>query len=330
MALSAIPVEVFQTYIVEKLRKENPFLNCAIDESAGVLGGSVVHIPQAGKSPTVVKNRSTFPATAVQRGDSSITYALDVFSTDPTHVTWQEENENSYEKTDSVLNDHIATLVEAVGDNMLYAWIHGMKKSGSSLVDDNIPAKNIIATTGEETSVNTTDGQTGTRKALTYKELQTAQAMMNKAGVPKSDRYCLLESYMYQQFLDSLSANQMAAFQNFADLQNGIVGRFAGFDIMERSSVLAFASTGSPLAPDAKLAGNSNIGCLCWQKLSVAKAVGDIKPFQDNDSPTYYGDIFSALVKTGGRCRRADWKGIIAIVQAQSPGKENEEQIEEG
>lgn len=322
MALSAIPVEVFQTYIVEKLRKENPFLNCAVDESSDVLGGSVVHIPQAGKAPSVVKNRDTFPATAVQRGDSSITYALDVFSTDPTHVTWHEENENSYDKTDSVLNDHIATLVEAIGDNMLYAWIKGMKKSGSSLVDDIIPAKNRITTTGAETAVNTTDGQAGTRKALTYKELQTAQAMMNKAGVPKTDRYCLLESYMYQQFLDSLSANQMAAFQNSADLKNGIVGRFAGFDIMERPSVLAFASGGTPLVPGTAFGTDTNIGCLCWQKLSVAKAVGDIKPFQDNDSPTYYGDIFSALVKTGGRCRRADWKGIVVIVQQQTTNEE--------
>ncbi len=316
MAISAIPVEVFQNYIVEKLRRENPFLNCAVDESNGVLGGSVVHIPQAGDSPSVVKNRSTFPSTAVRRGDSSVTYALDVFSTNPTHVTWHEENENSYDKTDSVLSDHTATLVEAIGDNMLFAWINGLKKSGNSLVDDVIPDANRIATSGAAVDVNPDDGQTGKRKALTYKELQQAQALMNKAGVPKTDRYCLLESYMYQQFLDSLSANQMAAFQGTADLKNGVVGKFAGFNIMERASVLAFNADGTPVVPGAAFEATTNIGCLCWQKLSVSKAVGDIKPFATVDSPTYYGDIFSALVKSGGRCRRADWKGVVAIVQA--------------
>lgn len=317
-AISAIPVEIFATYIVEKLRKTNPHLQYAVDESSSVLGGSVVHIPQAGNSPSVVKNRSSFPATAVQRGDSHITYALDVFTTDPTHVTWHEENENSYDKTDSVLNDHVATLAESVGDWMIYAWVHGLKlNTGTGAYEAaNIPTANIISTTGADTAVNAEDGQTGTRKAFTYKELQKAQAMMNKAGVPKENRFAMIESYQYQQLIDSMSANQMAAFQQGADLANGVVGQFAGFKIMERASVLAFTSAGVIQTPGAALNATDNLGSLCWQLNSVAKAAGDTKPFQNMDDPTYYGDIFSALVKMGGRCRRQDWKGVIVIRQA--------------
>lgn len=314
-AISAIPVEIFQNYIVEKLRKTNPHLAFATDESGMVMGGSVVHIPQAGVSPSVVKNRKTFPGTVVQRGDSHVTYALDVYTTDPTHVSWHEKNEISYDKTDSVLNDHVATLVEAVGENMFYNWIHGLKLSAGSYVADVIPSTNILRTTGAGAAVNPEDGQTGTRKAFNYKELQTAQAKMNKAGVPKDRRYAALESYMYQQFIDSLSANQMAAFQGSADLAKGVVGEFAGFKIMERSSVLSFSAALVPNVPGAALAATDQLASFCWQEGSVAKATGDVKPFQDNDSPTYYGDIFSALVKFGGRCRREDWKGVIAIVQ---------------
>lgn len=314
-AISTIPVEVFQAYIVEKLRKDNPHLQFATDESDRVLGGSVVHIPQAGASPNVVKNRKTFPATAVQRGDTHVTYTLDVYSTDPTHVTWHEENEISYDKTDSVLNDEVATLIESVGDNMLWNWVHGLKPSGGAYIADVIPASNIIDTSGNATAVNPEDGQTGTRKAFSYVELQTAQARMNKNRVPKNGRYAMLESYMYQQFIDSLSQNQMAAFQGAADLENGIVGRFAGFNIMERSSVLAFKADGTLQLPEEALDADSNLGCLCWHIQSVAKAEGDIKPFQDTDNPLYYGDIFSALVKFGGRCRREDWRGILVIRQ---------------
>lgn len=314
-AISAIPVEVFASYIVEKLRKENPHFEAAIDESAFVLGGSVVHIPQAGNSPAVVKNRKTYPAVVVQRGDSFVTYTLDVYSTDPTHISWHEANEISYDKTDSVLNDHVATLIEAVGDNLPYTWVKGLKYNGTAFVADEIPASAKIMTTGAATAVNPTDGQTGNRKAFTYKELQTSQAKMNKDGVPKKDRYAMLESYMYQQFLDSLSANQMAAFQAAADLSKGICGEFAGFKIMERSTVLAFSQAGVLNVPGAALQATDNLASLCWQKNSVAKAKGDIKPFQNVDDATYYGDILSALVKMGGRCRRADWKGIIAIVQ---------------
>ncbi|MDR3226055.1 MAG: hypothetical protein LBT56_00085 [Prevotellaceae bacterium] len=317
-ARSAIPVEIFATYVIEKLRKENPHLVAATDESSFVLGGSVVHIPQAGNSPSVVKNRQTFPATAVQRGDSFVTYPLDVFSTDPVHLTWHEEHEISYNKTDSILNDLVNTLIEAVGDNILYSWLSGLKPSAGSFVADNIPTANIIRTSGIAVAVNPDDGQTGTRFAFSFKDLQKAQAMMNKAGVPKADRYAMIESYQYQQFLDSLSGNQMAAYQGTADLANGVVGRFAGFNILERSTVVAFTTAGVLRAPGEALAATDNLGSLCWQKASVAKAQGDIMPFQTTDDPTYYGDIFSALVKIGGRCRRADWKGVIAIVQTTS------------
>lgn len=316
-AISAIPVEIFATYIVEKLRKTNPHLQYAVDESSSVLGGSVVHIPQAGNSPSVVKNRSSFPATAVQRGDSHITYALDVFTTDPTHVTWHEENENSYDKTDSVLTDHVETLAESVGDWMIYNWVHGLKMDNTgAYVADTIPSANIIATSGDATAVNAEDGQTGTRKAFSYKDLQKAQGMMDKAKVAKGNRYAMIESYQMQQFIDSLSSNQMAAFQQTADLANGVVGTFATFKILERSSVLALSSAGVIRTPGAALEATDNLGSICWQMNSVAKALGDTKPFQNVDDPTYYGDIFSALVKTGGRCRRADWKGVIVIRQA--------------
>ena len=287
----------------------------AVDASSNVLGGSVVHIPQAGNSPNVVKNRSSFPSTAVQRGDSHITYGLDVFTTDPTHVSWHEENEISYDKTNSVLNDHVATLIEAVGENMIYNWVHGLKLVNGSYVSDAIPTANIFPTTGDAAAVNGEDGQEGTRRAFSYKDVQSVQAKMNKAGVPKTGRYAMVESYMYQQFIDSLSANQMAAFQGAADLANGVVGRFAGFSFMERASVLAFDAAGALHLPGEALEEGSDLACLFWQMESVEKAAGDIKPFQDVDSPTYYGDIFSALVKMGGRCRRQDWKGVYAIKQ---------------
>ncbi|MEG0559996.1 MAG: phage capsid protein [Muribaculaceae bacterium] len=310
-SISAIPVQIFADYIIEKLRKSNPHLACAVDESGKVLAGAVVHIPQAGASPTVVKNRKNFPGVSVQRTDSFVTYPLDVYTTTPTHVPWHEENEISYDKTDSVLNDHVATLIEAVGDDMIYNWLGGAKADGSS---DAIPVANIIFTTGG--AVDATEaGQTGKRKAFTYKELQTAQALMNKQNIAKENRYAMLESYQYQQFIDSLSANQMAAFAGSADLTNGVVGKFAGFSIMERSSVVTLTAANKVKASNEVFAATDNVGALCWQRDSVAKAQGDIKPFQEVDSPTYYGDIFSALVKFGGRCRRQDWAGMVVIAQ---------------
>jgi len=37
--------------------------------------------------------------------------------------------------------------------------------------------------------------------------------------------------------------------------------------------------------------------------------------FEDLSSPTYYGDIYSFLVRAGGRPMRSDVAGLLAIVQ---------------
>lgn len=317
MANLKIPQEFWSSYIVEKLRRTNPHIALCFDESKYVQGGSIVYLPQAGAKPSVVKNRAFGAATAVQRGDTAVMYALDVFTTDPTAITTSEAMEISYEKTDSVLADHTDTLAEAIGDELTYNWIKGVKPAaGGGTTIEFIPVARRVATTGVATDVNAEDGQTGTRKAFTYKEVQAMQAKFNKDNVAKDGRYSMVESYMYQQFIDSLSSNQMASFQESADLTNGIIGKFAGFTFLERSSVLAIQANGTFRLPGEALGATDNLASIFWQKNSVTKALGDTKLFQDMDNPLYYGDIHSGLVKMGGRCRREDWKGIGLVVQA--------------
>lgn len=311
-----IPQEFWVSYIVEKLRRTNPHIMLCNDESQFVKGGSVVYIPQAGAKPNVVKNRAFGAATAVQRGDTAVVYALDVFTTDPTAVTYAEAMEISYQKTDSVLGDHTNTLAESIGDELTYNWIKGVTPAvGGGTTTAFLPAARHIVTSGAATAVNAEDGQTGTRKACTYAEFDKMQAKFNKDNVPKQDRYAMLESFMLKEFQNSLTGNQMAAFQQTADLANGIVGRYAGFTILERSSVLALTSGGVFRLPGEALAATDNLASIFWQKQSVTKALGDTKLFQDMDNPLYYGDIHSGLVKMGGRCKREDWKGVGIVLQ---------------
>lgn len=317
MANPKIPQEFWASYIVEKLRKTNPHLALCFDESKFIVGGSVVYIPQAGAKPNVVKNRGFGAATAIQRGDTAISYVLDTYTTDPTALLTSEKLEISYEKQDSLLADHTDTLAESIGDELTYNWIRGLKPiAGGGVAVDFLPAGRQIATLGGDTAVNDEDGQTGTRKGMTYKEVQTMQAKFNKDNVPRTERYAMVESYMYQQFIDSLSANQMATFQATADLENGIVGKFAGFTFLERSSVLAMTSAGVFRLPGEALSATDNLASIFWQKQSVTKSLGDTKLFQDMENPLYYGDLHSGLVKMGGRCRREDWKGVGLVVQS--------------
>lgn len=302
-AVNGLQVEVWKKYIIEKFRKDNAFMFMSKDDSGNVLGGAVVHIPQAGADPTIVKNRSTYPATAVRRTDTDITYVLDTYSSDPTHVPWAEIQDISYNKLDSILGNQTRALGETVADDLLIKWSPA--------------AAQFVLTTGGPTALTTAGigGQTGTRKLFHQKDLIKAMVAMNTTNTPKAGRKALIDDNMFDGFYDSLTDSQMNSFQQFADNKNGIVGRLHGFDIMTRSSVLAYSAANAVKALGAALAATDNLASLCWHPDTVCRAQGTMKPFHNADDALYYGDIYSAMLRMGGRKERTDNLGVIAIVQ---------------
>lgn len=313
--ISRIPQETFVSYIVEKLTRSNPYLIQAFDESQRVQNGALVHIPNAGAPPHVEKNRKIFPATPHQREDSDVVYTLDVYSTDPVHVTWHETHEISYDKTDSVLSGSVSVLMNQIGDHMLYNWLRGYLKTDNGYSESTLGATNILRTTGALQDVNPNDHQSGQRKAVVADDIERMCALMDKNNVPRQGRFAIFEPYMLKQFTDSLSNNQMASYQQAVDVRNGIIGRYASFDIITRSSTIAFSPQNTPIDPSVTPTQDANLSALFWQKDCVTKAIGEIKAFSDIDNPMYYGNIYSFLVKMGGRARYADWTGIGALVQ---------------
>lgn len=299
----AIQQEFWVNYIIENLFKDNSFLSKCHDESDYVLSGSVVHIPQAGAKPTVVKNRSTLPATVVQRTDTDITYALDVYTTDPTLITNAEQKEISYEKIGSVLGEHVESLVETYADDVLYKWAP-------------TASAQITPTTGAVVATAMAPGATGTRKKFLKEDLKKAQTIMNKNNIPKNDRYALFPTDMLAQLMEDADlVKRDGANGNEVDLKNGVVSRLYGFNIMERSDTTVYDVANAPKAPGAATAATDNLAVICWQKHAVAKALGTTDFFENKQDATHYGDIYSALVKLGGRKRRSNGEGVVAIVQ---------------
>jgi hypothetical protein len=305
MQVKGITQEFWVNYIIDNLFKDNSFLTKCFDESDYVLEGSVVHIPQAGAKPTVVKNRSSFPGTAVRRTDTDVTYALDVYSTDPTHITNAETIEISYDKINSVLGEHIASLEETYSDDMLVKWAPTV-------------TGNILRTTGATVATSLSTGATGTRKAFVKEDLKRAQALMNKQKISKLNRYALIPTDMLQELQDDATLKARDGVNgNEYDMKNGIITKLYGFEIMERSesAVYTNATPPAPKAYSAATAVTDNQAIICWQKDAVAKAKGSVKFFENKNDATYYGDIYSAEVKLGGRKRRSNGDGVIAIVQ---------------
>jgi hypothetical protein len=300
----AIQKEIWQDHIEGNLFKNNEFLLASTDAGQYVLQGKVVHIPQAGALPTIEKNRTSVPATIIQRTDTDITYTLDEYTTDPILIPNAETFELSYNKRESVLAEYEASLRQTVADNLLIDW----SPSGSTGA--------VIRTTGV-TTATTVAGTTGNRKKFTVNDLKQAQLILNKQNIPMEGRYALISADMFQQLTDDMTATQYRDFSAAYDVKDGVLGRLFGFNLMMRGAVVTYNNAGSPVVNAYGAAANAsdNDGVLCWQTGAVERALGQIAFFERIGDPTFYGDVYSVSVRMGARIRRADAKGIVAIVQ---------------
>jgi hypothetical protein len=129
------------------------------------------------------------------------------------------------------------------------------------------------------------------------------------------DRFALLDADMYDQLLDSFSETTYRDFSRVVDPAQGIVGELYGFKVRKRSSVLVYDSALAAKDPDDTAAATDFAASLFWQKLGLERALGMTDFFETIKSPLYFGDVYSALVRMGGRIRRSDSKGVVALIE---------------
>lgn len=299
-----VDVELWIRVIIDKLFPSSSILARAFREDDYVLGGAVVHIPQAGANTGGVKNRAVFPGVAVRRADTDITYPLDVYTTNPVHIPDAEKMQISYDKMASVMVDQIGWLDGAITTDALYAWAA-------------INGTQIARTSGAASALSLAPSATGTRKVFTVADFKRAMVLLNKQDAPKEGRVALLDSDMYGELLDDpLLTNRDVARE--ADYKEGRVARLYGFDIMERSANTLFDNTGTPVkkAVGAAAAADDNKSSLFFQRDCVALAMGEKKFYANENDALYYGSVYSALLKGGARQRRSDGAGIVSVVQS--------------
>lgn len=308
---AGVQKEMWAQYIIDRFWKDNQFLTRAYNDDQFVLMGKIVHIPQPGALPNTQKNRSSFPAVAVQRADTDIVYVMDVYTADPTHIPDADKYELSYDKIDSIYGDHAGALTQFVADDIVI----------SKWLDETVTPVTKLYTTGGSagnTTAATAPAATGTRFACDHTDLKKWQLKFNSSNVPKTGRQAMFESNMLDQFTDSLSDTQYRQFNEYYDAKEGVIGRLYGFDILERSSVAVANAAHAIKALGAAGAATDCVASLVWQKDCVARAMGDVKFFEDIDAPLYYGDLYSSLMRMGGRRRRGDDLGVGAMIQGQN------------
>lgn len=306
-----ITKEIWVNYIVANLFKNNEFLEKCRREDANVLAGKVVHIPQAGTKPEVVKNRGAITAApiAVRRGDGDIVYLIDEYTTNAIVIPDAEKVELSYDKMASVLDEHISALMDTIGDEVIFNWVGPFASSNGA--DFSISPASFVQTTGANVAAHI---GTGTRKLFVKEDLQKARTLMNKQNVSREDRIALIDSEMLDQLMQDadLKRRDMAL---ELDMKNGVINRLYGFEIIERSSVATHSTANSVKSPTATPDNGDKAGAVCFQKDCVEAALGEVKFFENPGDALYYGDVYSGLVRFGGRKRRRNAEGVVSIIQ---------------
>lgn len=302
----AITKEIWSQDIVELLFPSNEFANYAVNADQFVLAGTVVHKPVAGAASTVTKNLSSFPQTATQRTDSELTYALDTYYALPRVIKNIDAYELSYDKRMSVVGGDVKNLVSTVHKGMLYNWAPAVAKTILTSGADS--AEDLIDTTA-----------TGTRKLFTKTEFKKVAKNLNKNDLVGMNYGCLTAAH-YHQFFESLSDAEKTNFGKVADLAKGIVGEYMGIKILMRSSVLRYRGTDGAMVPVDETAeafaatAADRAASLFWNEQSVERALGTVETFDDPGNPLYYGDVWSANVRAGGKIIRT--AGVWAVVEA--------------
>lgn len=300
----AIQKEIWAAAIVSGLFAQNSFLSKAFNADEYVNQGKTVHIPQAGAPSGVEKGRSKLPASVSGRTDTDVVFTLEEYTTNPVYISNAETVELSYDKRESVLRQDKLKLQDEVALDFIYKWS---------------PAANYcVETTGAEVAAYT-PGATGNRKAICKADVLALMTKFNNDDIPQEGRYLLLDANMYSQLLNDLTANENTAFLASADTQNGILGKLFSFNIMMRSRAALYKADKSPKAWGVESAATDLAAALAWHDQSVCRALGEVKAFENEGDPTWYGDIYSFLVRAGGRILRSDCKGVAALVQG-TPG----------
>lgn len=296
----ALNKEIWLTTIQENFFPDNSFATKSIDDSIFV-SNKTVHIPNAGVPSGVEINRTKKPASVSQRSDNDLTYDMDELTTNPIYIPNIDMVELSYDKRQSILWNDRMELQKNAHQNLLYRWFC---------------ADTVVETAGDARAAHTSDKATGTRKKLTKASVLDLMTKFNVDDVPADGRYILLDAVMYADLLGDLTEKELSAFLASADAQKGVLGNLYGFNIMQRSKVLRVKADKSLLKwNEAGEAGELASG-LAWQSQCVSRALGDVKMFDNTDDPTYYGDIYSFLMRVGGSYRRYDKKGVAAIIEA--------------
>lgn len=300
----AVEVEKWAKDIEEKLFEGAEFLSQSKDHSE-FIDGKFVHVPQAGDPTAITKNRTAYPATITRRTDDVLDYQINGYDIAPQAVPNIEEVQTSYNKRDSIMGSHIASLTDRIALEAIFAWA---ATAGT----------NIVRTSGAAGQEAVAPGVVTDRLAVVKKDIKNLAKLMDTQKIPRTGRNLLMEAQMYWQLFDDDTVVSRDFAENAAQV-TGVVNQLHGFNIFVRAETVIYGDEATPVKKAigaAPTIATDNLACIAWQKDKVASALGDITVFGEEEKADWFGAVVSAMVMHGSSKLRLDEAGLATLVQS--------------
>ena len=277
----AINKEIWINQILEGFYPDDSFLQKPVNYSAFVENDRL-HIASAGIDPKVLINNTTYPIKSVGRDDSDNEIVLDKFETENTIVRRPDAIEYSYDKLESVIRQHRATLRKSVAMKAIHAYAPTSDTTDTP----------VILTTGLAT---------GGRKRMTFADILTLKERFDEAEIPLEERYIVL----HPKHVSDLLLEDIELFKELTNIKDGEPFKFAGFGCYNTVEKIL---TKVPFDENKTV----QFASVAFYAKEVMKADGDIYMYASEDDPKNRATIvgfdkrFVALPIRG--------KGVGAIV----------------
>ena len=307
--------EIWISAIQENLFEPNDFWTRAQDHSEWVNNG-IVHVPNAGVTPTVILNPSVYPLPVSQRVDNSLDYPINNYAIAPWFVPDVELIQIRYDKVKSLMYALSMQLKETLASTVPYLWSSNVSTSRKVFTSGSTSALMLPSYAGSIA--------TGTRKLPTLADIAAIKTLMDDDFLPQEGRCMLFPAVMWNNGVLQLSNiiinqyydNSVPVVPTGKNVPIFNMETFTRPNVLytdNSGNILTYnASTGLPATPGT----TDCCAAIAWHPSMVTKAMEGIEIYYEPKRPEYQGDLMSARLLFGSSYLRTDGRGVYLLIAA--------------
>jgi hypothetical protein len=279
LATAGLFKEVWLGDLLGKFWDKNDYLQDGKDLTPFVEADKI-NLAEIGVSPNVVKNRSSYPIPVTQRTDTALQLQLDDYSSDSTLVRDVEAISLSYDKRQSIINDHKDSIYAKVADDGIY----------NIAPTTNTTFTPVIKTTGAVSAIH---GQ----KMLVSDDIANMARALDLAKYPAEGRVMVVHPNAFWEFVNADAVLKEQASKNGnGGTATGTWVYYMGFMIKSRVTTAWYNKTTlTKLAYGAVPgAGDSQASLVYFDKgRSFGRGLGSNEMYAKLKDPDNQGDIIN-------------------------------------